>query len=119
MTSSSVLLLHGHGPPWTSDTRAGTCLARRFIGNSVSTFAALGMLERRHAGLWGAYYNGGNIPLVTVMPFLHKLVRVHARARVCVKKTKPARVCVCVCVCVCARVCACVCVCVRVCVCVC
>eukprot|EP00198_Chlamydomonas_reinhardtii_P010596 XP_001699933.1 predicted protein [Chlamydomonas reinhardtii] len=47
--------------------------SERFIGNSVSTFAALGMLERRHAGLWGAYYNGGNIPLVTVMPFLHKL----------------------------------------------
>ncbi|KAG2436256.1 hypothetical protein HXX76_006567 [Chlamydomonas incerta] len=47
--------------------------AERFIGNSVSTFAALGMLERRHAGLWGAYYNGGNIPLVAVMPFLHKM----------------------------------------------
>ncbi|KAG2449205.1 hypothetical protein HYH02_005952 [Chlamydomonas schloesseri] len=47
--------------------------AERFIGNSVSTFAALGMLERRHAGLWGAYYNGGNIPLVAVLPFLHKM----------------------------------------------
>ncbi|GFR48373.1 hypothetical protein Agub_g10263 [Astrephomene gubernaculifera] len=47
--------------------------AERFIGNSVSTFAALGLLERRHAGLWAAHYNGGNIPLASVLPALHRL----------------------------------------------
>ncbi|KAG2430860.1 hypothetical protein HXX76_009834 [Chlamydomonas incerta] len=47
--------------------------AQRFIGNSVSTFAALGMLERRRAGRWAAYYNGGNIPLASVLPLLHRL----------------------------------------------
>ncbi|KAG2499755.1 hypothetical protein HYH03_002687 [Edaphochlamys debaryana] len=45
----------------------------RFIGNSVSTFAALALLERRHAGRWAAYYNGGNIPLASVLPPLHRL----------------------------------------------
>ncbi len=39
---------------------------------SVSTFAALGMLERRHRGLWAAYYNGGNIPIGAYLP-VHKL----------------------------------------------
>ncbi|KAG2445065.1 hypothetical protein HYH02_008932 [Chlamydomonas schloesseri] len=47
--------------------------AQRFIGNSVSTFAALAMLERRRAGRWAAYYNGGNIPLASVLPLLHRL----------------------------------------------
>ncbi|GFR49842.1 hypothetical protein Agub_g11783, partial [Astrephomene gubernaculifera] len=47
--------------------------AERFIGNSVSTFAALGLLERRRAGLWAAYYNGGNIPLSSLLPALHRL----------------------------------------------
>ncbi|KAG2483042.1 hypothetical protein HYH03_018071 [Edaphochlamys debaryana] len=45
----------------------------RLIGNSVSTFAALAMLERRHAGRWAAYYNGGNVPLASVLPHLHRL----------------------------------------------
>lgn len=44
----------------------------RFIGNSVSTFAALAMLERRHRGLWAAYYNGGNLPVAPYLP-VHKL----------------------------------------------
>ncbi|GIL81751.1 hypothetical protein Vretimale_1367 [Volvox reticuliferus] len=47
--------------------------AERFIGNSVSTFAALGLLERRRRGQWAAYYNGGNIPLASLMPGLHRL----------------------------------------------
>ncbi|GIL68281.1 hypothetical protein Vafri_21570 [Volvox africanus] len=47
--------------------------AERFIGNSVSTFTALGLLERRRRGQWAAYYNGGNIPLVSLMPGLHRL----------------------------------------------
>lgn len=58
--------------------RAARCpcpsfFAARFIGNSVSTFAALGLVERRHRGRWAAYYNGGNIPLASVMPPLHRL----------------------------------------------
>jgi hypothetical protein len=40
----------------------------RFLGNSVSTFSALAILQRRQAGLWAGYYNGGDIPLVQVLP---------------------------------------------------
>ncbi|KXZ50966.1 hypothetical protein GPECTOR_14g21 [Gonium pectorale] len=47
--------------------------AQRFIGNSVSTFAALGLMERRHAGRWAAYYNGGNVPLASMLPQLHRM----------------------------------------------
>ncbi|GFR46701.1 hypothetical protein Agub_g8320 [Astrephomene gubernaculifera] len=46
--------------------------ANRFIGNSVSTFAALALLERRHRGQWAAYYNGGNLPIAPYLP-VHKL----------------------------------------------
>ncbi|GLC41858.1 hypothetical protein PLESTM_001258700 [Pleodorina starrii] len=46
--------------------------ANRFIGNSVSTFAALALLERRHQKLWAAYYNGGNLPVAPYLP-VHKL----------------------------------------------
>ncbi|KAG2452983.1 hypothetical protein HYH02_002320 [Chlamydomonas schloesseri] len=46
--------------------------ANRFIGNSVSTFAALAMLERRHRGQWAAYYNGGNLPIAPYLP-VHKM----------------------------------------------
>jgi hypothetical protein len=42
--------------------------ASRFVGNSVSTFSALTLLERRHHRLWASYYNGGNIPLATHVP---------------------------------------------------
>lgn len=49
-----------HGPPFSfGPLRAG---------NSVSTFAALAMLERRRAGQWAAYYNGGNVPLTFMLP---------------------------------------------------
>jgi hypothetical protein len=34
----------------------------------VSTFSALAILERRHSGQWAAYYNGGNLPLATMLP---------------------------------------------------
>ena len=46
--------------------------ANRFIGNSVSTFAALALLERRHRGQWAAYYNGGNLPIAPYLP-VHKV----------------------------------------------
>lgn len=36
-------------------------------GNSVSTFSALAVLQRRHRGSWAAFYNGGNTPLTTLM----------------------------------------------------
>jgi hypothetical protein len=42
--------------------------SERFLGNSVSTFSALAILQRRHAGRWAGYYNGGDIPLVQVLP---------------------------------------------------
>jgi hypothetical protein len=42
--------------------------AERFLGNSVSTFSALAILQRRQAGRWAGYYNGGDIPLVQVLP---------------------------------------------------
>jgi hypothetical protein len=42
--------------------------SERFLGNSVSTFSALAILQRRRAGRWAGYYNGGDVPLVTVFP---------------------------------------------------
>ena len=42
--------------------------AHQFIGNSVSIFSALLIIERWHAGRFATYYNGGNIPLETFMP---------------------------------------------------
>lgn len=47
--------------------------SHRFLGNSVSSFAALGLLERRHLGRWAAYYNGGDIPMAQILPVVHKL----------------------------------------------
>ena len=41
---------------------------RKFIGNSVSTFTALLLLERRDRHLWASYYNTGDIPLQHVLP---------------------------------------------------
>lgn len=42
--------------------------AERFLGNSVSTFSALAILERRRGSRWAGYYNGGNIPLASFIP---------------------------------------------------
>jgi len=42
--------------------------AEKFIGNSVSTFSALAILERRADGRWAGYYNDGSIPLATFVP---------------------------------------------------
>lgn len=47
--------------------------AHRFLGNSVSSFAALALVERRHLGRWAAYYNGGDIPMAQILPVVHKL----------------------------------------------
>lgn len=43
--------------------------ARKFIGNSVSTFSALVILERQLKGMWASYYNMGDIPLADYIPF--------------------------------------------------
>lgn len=43
--------------------------ARQFVGNSVSTFSALLIMQRRHSGRYAAYYNGGTLPLAQWMPF--------------------------------------------------
>jgi hypothetical protein len=43
--------------------------SNRFIGNSVSTFSALNILERQQANRWASYYNMGVIPLASFLPF--------------------------------------------------
>ena len=40
----------------------------KFIGNSVSTFSALLLLERQRQEAWASYYNGGNVPLSASLP---------------------------------------------------
>ena len=40
----------------------------RFVGNSVSSFSALVIMERRKLERWASYYNGGNIPLSGAIP---------------------------------------------------
>ena len=40
-----------------------------FVGNSVSTFSALVIMERRAVGAVATWYNGGDIPLEGMMPF--------------------------------------------------
>ncbi|KAI8471194.1 MAG: hypothetical protein J3K34DRAFT_367999 [Monoraphidium minutum] len=42
--------------------------AARFLGNSVRAFSALALLQRRADGRWAGHYNGGDIPLVMMMP---------------------------------------------------
>lgn len=44
----------------------------KFLGNSVSSFAAMLILERQKQGAWSASYNGGNIPMSAAVP-LYKL----------------------------------------------
>ncbi len=46
--------------------------AGRFLGNSVSLFSAMLILERQNKGAWASYYNGGNIPMSAAVP-LYKL----------------------------------------------
>ena len=45
--------------------------AEKFIGNSVSSFSAMLLLERQRQGAWHSYYNGGNVPLSMMMPLFH------------------------------------------------
>jgi hypothetical protein len=54
-------------PPAAAPTQVAL-LARKFVGNSVSTFSALAIHQRRHAGRWASYYNGGNIPVAEFVP---------------------------------------------------
>eukprot|EP01025_Chloroclados_australasicus_P028499 TRINITY_DN2823_c0_g1_i2.p1 TRINITY_DN2823_c0_g1~~TRINITY_DN2823_c0_g1_i2.p1 ORF type:complete len:636 (+),score=41.53 TRINITY_DN2823_c0_g1_i2:36-1910(+) len=42
--------------------------ANQFIGNSVSSFSALLILERRSMYKWASYYNKGNIPMIDFLP---------------------------------------------------
>ena len=42
--------------------------ADKFIGNSVSSFSAMIILERQRHDAWASYYNGGNVPLSEVLP---------------------------------------------------
>lgn len=46
--------------------------AQQFVGNSVSTFSAMLIMERWNAGRYASYYNGGNIPLEVFLP-LYKM----------------------------------------------
>jgi hypothetical protein len=43
--------------------------ADKFIGNSVSTFSAMLIMERRYLGRHASYYNGGTLPLAQWLPF--------------------------------------------------
>eukprot|EP01026_Neomeris_dumetosa_P027887 TRINITY_DN22636_c0_g1_i1.p1 TRINITY_DN22636_c0_g1~~TRINITY_DN22636_c0_g1_i1.p1 ORF type:complete len:549 (+),score=41.53 TRINITY_DN22636_c0_g1_i1:37-1647(+) len=43
--------------------------AEKFIGNSVSSFSALILLERQFQDKWSSYYNSGNIPMSVFLPF--------------------------------------------------
>lgn len=43
--------------------------ADQFIGNSVSTFSALIIMERRKIGMYASYYNGGTLPVAQWLPF--------------------------------------------------
>jgi hypothetical protein len=40
----------------------------QFVGNSVSIFSALLIMERWRTGKFAMYYNGGNIPMESFMP---------------------------------------------------
>lgn len=42
--------------------------SNQFVGNSVSTFSAMLIMERWNAGNYASYYNGGNIPLEIFLP---------------------------------------------------
>lgn len=42
--------------------------SEQFMGNSVSTFSAMLILERRQLKRFAGYYNGGNIPLECFVP---------------------------------------------------
>lgn len=44
--------------------------SHQFVGNAVSTFTALIIMERRHASKFAAHYNGGDIPLQYFVPLL-------------------------------------------------
>ena len=46
--------------------------SRKFLGNSVSSYSAMLILERQSRGAWASYYNGGNIPMSAAVP-LYKL----------------------------------------------
>lgn len=43
--------------------------SKKFIGNSVSTFSALIIMERQMQSQWASYYNMGDIPLAEFLPF--------------------------------------------------
>ena len=45
--------------------------ADKFVGNSVSSFSAMLLLERQRQDTWNSYYNGGNIPLSAMLPLYH------------------------------------------------
>ncbi len=62
----------GTQAPTEGGTDVPAAAAPRHIGNSVSTFSALALLERRRHGRWSAYYNGGNLPLAPYLP-VHKV----------------------------------------------
>eukprot|EP01023_Acetabularia_acetabulum_P062918 TRINITY_DN7827_c0_g1_i4.p1 TRINITY_DN7827_c0_g1~~TRINITY_DN7827_c0_g1_i4.p1 ORF type:complete len:425 (+),score=60.26 TRINITY_DN7827_c0_g1_i4:236-1510(+) len=51
--------------------------AQKTIGNSVSSFTALMLLERQYSAQWASYYNGGDVPLEIMVP-LFKLPWVFA-----------------------------------------
>jgi len=51
------------------------------VGNAVSTFSALLIMERAHSGKFAAYYNGGMIPLKQFVPLY--------QVRACMRQLPP------------------------------
>ena len=42
--------------------------SHQFMGNSVSSFSAMLIMERWHNGKYAGYYNGGNVPMEIFLP---------------------------------------------------
>eukprot|EP01025_Chloroclados_australasicus_P028504 TRINITY_DN2823_c1_g1_i10.p2 TRINITY_DN2823_c1_g1~~TRINITY_DN2823_c1_g1_i10.p2 ORF type:complete len:381 (+),score=26.76 TRINITY_DN2823_c1_g1_i10:146-1144(+) len=42
--------------------------AKQFVGNSVSSFSAMLIMERRSLGKWASHYNSGDIPMWVFVP---------------------------------------------------
>lgn len=46
-------------------------ISEKYIGNAVSTFSALLLLERQNLSRWSTFYKMGGIPLMDMLPFFH------------------------------------------------
>ncbi|KAJ9509652.1 hypothetical protein QJQ45_011339 [Haematococcus lacustris] len=70
-----VITSRHHANHFTGDREVDALLeygmalqAERMLGNSVSTFSALAIMQRRHAGQWATWYNWGTVPMDEFLP---------------------------------------------------